>query len=91
MAYTAVQNRPSTSAPGDGSRTITIQSTQTRPEDDPALHGSPSEGSTLGALRLRGGPRRPRQHVVWSEDVVDNEGHGKKKSKSESGWTSAGA
>jgi protein phosphatase 1 regulatory subunit 11 len=34
-----------------------------------------------GTLRLRGGPRsRPR--VVWSEDVVDNEGLGRKKSKS---------
>lgn len=33
-----------------------------------------------GTLRLRGGPRsRPR--VVWGEDVVDNEGLGKKKSK----------
>lgn len=34
-----------------------------------------------GTLRLRGGPRsRPR--VVWGEDVVDNEGLGRKKSKS---------
>lgn len=34
-----------------------------------------------GVLRLRGGPRSaPR--VQWNEDVVDNEGSGKKKSKS---------
>ncbi|KAI0298024.1 phosphatase inhibitor-domain-containing protein [Multifurca ochricompacta] len=33
-----------------------------------------------GILRLRGGPRdRPR--VVWDEEVVDNEGLGRKKSK----------
>ncbi|KAJ2978110.1 hypothetical protein NUW54_g11333 [Trametes sanguinea] len=31
-------------------------------------------------LRLRGAPRN-RQRVVWREDVVDNEGAGKKKSK----------
>ena len=34
-----------------------------------------------GTLHLHGGPRnRPR--VVWNEDVVDNEGLGRKKSKS---------
>ena len=38
-------------------------------------------GNTVGVLHLRGGRRRgPR--VAWTEDVVDNEGMGKKKSKS---------
>lgn len=36
-----------------------------------------------GVLKLRGGPLR-KQRVVWSDEVVDNEGMGKKKSKSES-------
>ena len=36
----------------------------------------------VGVLRLRGA-RRTSQRVAWTEDVVDNEGMGKKKSKSE--------
>ena len=40
-----------------------------------------TNSAPTGTLRLRGGPRdRPR--VVWDEDVVDNEGLGRKKSKS---------
>lgn len=79
----AAQPRTNTSAPGDGSRTITIHDVQPRPgssNDDP-------EGSTttpaVGVLTLRGGQRRNRRHVVWDDDVIDNEGAGKKKSKSE--------
>jgi len=60
-------------APTDGSRTITLRDSQPRPEDDGDL--------VVGALRLRGEPRRTRQRVVWDEDVIDNEGCGKKKSK----------
>jgi protein phosphatase 1 regulatory subunit 11 len=71
----ALQQRPSTSAPSDGSRTMTIES---------LAFDTPSDGNEIvGVLRLRGGPRRNRQRVVWGEDVVDNEGCGKKKSKSE--------
>ncbi|KAH7926079.1 hypothetical protein BV22DRAFT_1009885 [Leucogyrophana mollusca] len=73
----AVQQGPSASAPGDGSRTLTLQDSQPRPEDD----AGPGEASTVGTLRLRGGPRRARQRVAWGEDVIDNEGCGKKKSK----------
>ncbi|KAK0236231.1 phosphatase inhibitor-domain-containing protein [Armillaria nabsnona] len=65
------QTRPSTSSPNDGSRTLTV------------TNAPPSEASssvpTVGSLRLRGARRKPR--VAWSEDVVDNEGCGKKKSK----------
>jgi protein phosphatase 1 regulatory subunit 11 len=77
----AIQTRPSTSAPSDGSRTITIH-VQSRPEGD--VSGSPpSSQPPIGALRLRGGPRgTSRQRVAWDEDVIDNEGAGKKKSKS---------
>lgn len=40
----------------------------------------PSRPRIEGVLRLRGGPDT-RPHVVWSDDVIDNEGMGKKKSK----------
>jgi len=73
-----VQNRSFTSAPSDGSRTITVLDLQPRPEGDPSQSG---DSQTVGTLRLRGGPRRIRPHVAWGEDVIDNEGSGKKKSK----------
>ncbi|KAG8701730.1 Type 1 phosphatases regulator ypi1 [Ceratobasidium sp. 395] len=72
---TSTARRPDTSAPGDGSRTITIRDAQPIPEDS-----SDSHSENNGILRLRGGPRsRPR--VMWDADVIDNEGCGKKKSK----------
>lgn len=59
-----------------GSRTITVsppQETQAGPSTLP---------HAIGTLRLRGGPlRRPK--VTWTDETVDNEGLGKKKSKSE--------
>ena len=61
----------------DGSRTITVQDNQPREEGQ-----TDGESSTVGTLRLRGVARR-RQRVVWREDVVDNEGAGKKSSKGE--------
>jgi Protein phosphatase inhibitor len=66
---------PSTSTPSDSSRTITINEHDDKVADD--------EVATVGVLRLRGGPRRNRRHVVWDDDVVDNEGCDRKKSKSE--------
>ncbi|KAF8548360.1 hypothetical protein OG21DRAFT_1449239 [Imleria badia] len=83
---TATQRRPQTSAPTDGSRTITLRDAQPRPEDDDASGGGagPSTGepsTTVGVLKLRGAQRRTRQRVAWGADVVDNEGCGKKKSK----------
>ena len=75
----AVQNRLST--PSDSSRTVTIHDVQPRRD----IEAGGSQGSAqqpVGALRLRGGPRRSRQRVAWDEDVVDNEGAGRKKSKS---------
>ncbi|KAI0754558.1 phosphatase inhibitor-domain-containing protein [Daedaleopsis nitida] len=67
--------RPGASAPSDGSRTIVVEDSQPREEDQAG-----GEPSTIGSLRLRGRGNR-RQRVVWREDVVDNEGAGKKKSK----------
>jgi protein phosphatase 1 regulatory subunit 11 len=73
---TSTARRPQTSAPGDGSRTITVRDSQPVPED-----GSAGQPADSNILRLRGGPRsRPR--VMWDADVIDNEGCGKKKSKS---------
>ncbi|KAJ7608811.1 phosphatase inhibitor-domain-containing protein [Roridomyces roridus] len=79
MAYTSARRRPGTSSPGDGSRTITI--TNAQPEEDAA--GPSNVEDPIGALHLTGGgaPRRSRPHVAWSEDVVDNEGCGRKSSK----------
>ncbi|KAH9847251.1 phosphatase inhibitor-domain-containing protein [Lenzites betulinus] len=62
--------------PSEGTRTITVQDNQPREEEGQTEPAAPP----VGTLRLRGAPRsRPR--VVWREDVVDNEGAGKKKSK----------
>ncbi|KAF5326964.1 hypothetical protein D9619_004339 [Psilocybe cf. subviscida] len=79
---TATRMRPSTSAPGDGSRTQTI--TDAAPREDDGGMGSAGEdgGVPAGTLRLRAGTsRRAGNRVVWDENVVDNEGAGKKKSK----------
>ena len=79
--------------PTDGSRTIVLHDAQ--PREEGAL-GSGSEVElerdgdddehVVGVLRLRGA-RRTSQRVAWTEDVVDNEGMGKKKSKSELAFT----
>ncbi len=79
MSYLAT--RPNTSAASDGSRTITIQDSNPREEGA----NSSGEDSEVGRLRLRGATRRDRAgrpRVVWREDVVDNEGAGRKSSKS---------
>ncbi|KAF9493308.1 hypothetical protein BDN71DRAFT_1450435 [Pleurotus eryngii] len=69
------RQRPSTSAPGDASRTITIRDTE--PIQDP----NPAEATSVGAMRVRATNRRDNHRVVWDEDVVDNEGCGRKSSK----------
>jgi protein phosphatase 1 regulatory subunit 11 len=65
--------------PESGSRTLTQTATPARGAGEDTNNGEPSE--PVGVLKLRGGPSR-RQKVVWSEETVDNEGMGKKKSKS---------
>jgi protein phosphatase 1 regulatory subunit 11 len=65
-------------APADtGSRTQTITPTPSQPGSNPGDERDPR----IGVLKLRGGPVR-RQKVAWKEGTVDNEGMGKKKSKS---------
>ncbi|OBZ66120.1 Type 1 phosphatases regulator YPI1 [Grifola frondosa] len=65
-------------APTDGSRTVTLLESQSKEEESQTDTGG--ESSTIGSLRLRGAHRH-RQRVVWREDVVDNETAGKKKTK----------
>lgn len=62
----------------EGSQTVTTpQNSSSQDEDERAA--SPS-----GVLRLRGGGNT--RHVVWTDETVDNEGMGKKKSKSASDY-----
>lgn len=64
-----------------GSRTITVTDAQPREAPHPGGSRSPTRVAPQGGvLRLRGGPRNT-QRVVWREDVIDNEGCGKKSSK----------
>lgn len=78
--------RPSTSAPTDGSRTLTLDPTQH--DDDDAGHDNEDGNrnragpSNAGVLRLRGSAM-PGRGVQWKSDVVDNEFLGRKKSKSQ--------
>jgi protein phosphatase 1 regulatory subunit 11 len=80
--HTAIRGRRRTFVPADGSRTLTITNDPTQEDSDEQQLSSEGE-NLVGSLRLRGGHKR-RQRVAWGEDVVDNEGCGKKKSKSTS-------
>ncbi len=77
MAYLATRQRPTTSAPSDGSRTITLLDSHPREEDDreesSSSHDERDGEYTVGVLRLRGGPST-RGRVRWAGDTVDNEG-----------------
>ena len=83
---TAIRFRPHTSAPSDGSRTITLLDAQSRPQEGEDAPGGYNETGSAhaGLLRLRAtsSQRQTSQRVAWSEGVVDNEGCGRKKSKS---------
>ncbi|KAJ6620003.1 phosphatase inhibitor-domain-containing protein [Mycena sp. CBHHK59/15] len=81
MASLATRRRPGTSAPGDGSRTITITNSPPQSEDAGGSSSAP-DARPIGALHLRGGgPRRAHPRVAWDDDVIDNEGCGRKSSK----------
>jgi protein phosphatase 1 regulatory subunit 11 len=76
----ALQAGPSSSMSRQGSHVaIAVQGSEQ--VDISAQTGLTAGPAPTGTLRLRGGPR-DRPHVVWGEDVVDNEGLGRKKSKS---------
>lgn len=59
-----------------GSRTITLQETNPENNANPSLQDTPP----VGVLQLRATGNTSRR-VVWSEETIDNEGMGKKKSK----------
>lgn len=81
-----------------GSRTVTVTGTPSGPSREGSSGPSDQAPPNIGTLRLRGGPdpqyggsskgkgkageKPKRKGVVWAEEVVDNEGLGKKKSKS---------
>ena len=81
VMYAATRNGPSTSAPGDSSRTLTITNNPTREETCDEQGDNPEGGQIIGTLHLRT-TRQTGPRVAWDEDVIDNEGFGKKKSKS---------
>ncbi|KAJ3511652.1 hypothetical protein NLJ89_g3971 [Agrocybe chaxingu] len=72
---------PATYAPADGSRTLTITNDPTREEGDDDENINSDSGRIVGSLRVRAGRSSDAPRVAWDEDVVDNEGCGKKKSK----------
>ena len=91
--FVATRRAGSSTAPAaDGSRTIVLHDSQPREEGEGEQnHSSAPEdesdrervgNNVVGVLHLRG-TRRSGPRVAWTEDVVDNEGMGKKKSKSE--------
>ncbi|XPS77654.1 Type 1 phosphatases regulator ypi1 [Ascochyta lentis] len=67
-----MSNEPSrTATPSRDTGSHTVEATRT-----PAVRLNASSG----VLRLRAAPEE-RRHIQWAEDVVDNEGMGKKSSK----------
>lgn len=83
MAFVAQGGGPSNSVSRDGSRTaLVVQNAEQRDASAAASLPDLAVGLTpAGTLRLRGAPRNG-PHVAWDEHVVDNEGLGRKKSKS---------
>lgn len=80
----ATRPRPGQTAAGTyASRTLTIHETPTPEAGGDDDQGGGDQGDREHAiLRLRGGNLNQRR-VVWTEETVDNEGMGRKKSKSE--------
>ena len=85
MTFLATRPQPSV-APAAGARTITTTGAQPQENIGSGEEGGgASDGNVVGVLRLRAGRARGQgPRVAWTEDVVDNEGMGKKKSKSKS-------
>ncbi|CAG8471332.1 12676_t:CDS:2 [Racocetra persica] len=62
-----------------GSRTMTLHPEDLEEQSSGEETRNPSQ--SVGTLRLRGGGLPSGRKVKWDENVVDNEGMGKKKSK----------
>ncbi|KIJ94587.1 hypothetical protein K443DRAFT_683615 [Laccaria amethystina LaAM-08-1] len=82
MQYTDTHPGPlPAAAPSNGSRTHTLTNGATRDLENEDESEAPR---IVGTLKLRGAHSKKKQgkaKVAWDEDVVDNEGCGKKKSK----------
>ncbi|KAH9029200.1 phosphatase inhibitor-domain-containing protein [Lactarius hengduanensis] len=78
MAFVS-QSGPSSSMQREGSH-VAVAVQVTEQVDTPAQTDLAAGPAPTGSLHLRGGPHN-RRHVAWGEDVVDNEGLGRKKSK----------
>ena len=76
---TAIRSR--VDAANDGSRTLTLDPTESSLDADSSSDAPEAGPSTAGVLRLRGATSR-QTRVQWDEEVVDNEGLGRKSSKS---------
>jgi hypothetical protein len=73
---------PSSSQPTTGTATQTATHADTQ-QPEPLLElNSPTPDQIVGQLRLVGQDGGPDHRIQWAEDAVDNEGMGKKKSKS---------
>ncbi|KAL1920491.1 uncharacterized protein VTP21DRAFT_868 [Calcarisporiella thermophila] len=64
-----------------GSRTMTLHPEELEENGQGSEEGTPQPPEEVGTLRLSGAPANSGRKVKWSEDVVDNEHLGKKKSK----------
>ena len=76
------QGGPSNAMSREGSRTaLMVQDANQRDVSAASMSELAVGLAPAGTLRLRGA-QRDGPHVAWNEDVVDNEGLGRKKSKS---------
>lgn len=74
-------HEPSSGPAETGSRTTTQTGTPTQGDGRQEDRAGPSQ-PVVGVLKLRGDRPVRRQKVGWTEGTIDNEGLGKKKSKS---------
>ena len=78
----ATRQRPQPAEASHGSRTLTLNGTEASERDQDLSDQGEGTSNVAGVLRLRGGPTRGGPRVQFDETAVDNEGMGKKKSKS---------
>ncbi|GAA5833142.1 hypothetical protein JCM3766R1_001414 [Sporobolomyces carnicolor] len=74
-------SRTSNTIPANhGSRTLTVTNDPTQPDASSSSSAPDPAPSIQGTVRVRG-TGLPSQRVQWTEETVDNEGLGRKKSK----------
>lgn len=84
MSHPQFTRTPNLEPANHGSRTMTLTGPETSHEPEAGPSSGPPDSGAAGVLRLRG-TAGPRQRVQWEDGTVDNEGMGRKKSKSEHG------